>query len=69
MEKSVKEFGKKVKKIRESKKMSQGDVAKILDVHRTYISSIERGQRNPSLITIGKFAKALGVKTSELIEK
>ena len=69
MEKSVKEFGKRVKKIRESKKMSQGDVANILDVHRTYISSIERGQRNPSLTTIGKFAKALGVKTSELIEK
>jgi len=69
MEKSVKEFGKRVKKIRESKNMSQGDVAKILDVHRTYISSIERGQRNPSLITIGKFAKALKVKADDLIKK
>jgi len=68
MEKSVKEFGKRVKKIRESKNMSQGDVAKVLDVHRTYISSLERGQRNPSLITMKKIAKALKVGVDDLIK-
>ena len=68
MQKTVKKFGKKVREIRLSKKMSQGDVAKILSVSPTYISSIERGQRNPSLITMEKIAKALKIKIDELIK-
>jgi len=48
--------------------MSQGDVAKILGVHRTYISSLERGVRNPSLVTVQKIAKALGVNVVRLIK-
>ena len=47
--------------------MSQGDVAKILGVHRTYISGLERGMRNPSLTSIQKIAKSLGVEPIELI--
>ena len=69
MQKTVKKFGRKVREIRLAKKMSQGDVAKILSVHPTYISSIERGQRNPSLITMEKIAKALKVKINDLIKK
>ena len=68
MQKTVKQFGKRVKEIRLSKNMSQGDVAKILKVHPTYISGIERGLRNPSLITMEKVAKALGIKTEELLK-
>lgn len=49
--------------------MSQGDVAKILGAHRTYISGTERGMTNPSLVTIEKFAKALKVKIDDLIKK
>ena len=69
MKQIVRNFSKKVKEIRLSKKMSQGDVAKILSVSPTYISSIERGQRNPSLITMEKIAKALKVKVDDLIKK
>jgi len=47
--------------------MSQGDIARILGVHRTYISGLERGVRNPSLLTIQKVAKALGVNAKNLI--
>lgn len=68
MHSTVKQFGKKVRKIRLQKKMSQGDVAKILDVHRSYISGIERGVRNPSLTTIEKVAKALGVPKETLVK-
>lgn len=68
MENTVKKFGKKVREIRLEKKMSQGDVAKILGVHRTYISGIERGMRNPSLITLEKIAKALKVSIDNLIK-
>lgn len=49
--------------------MSQGDLAKILGVHPTYISGIERGIRNMSLKNIEKLAKALGVSINKLIDK
>jgi len=68
MENTVKKFGRKVREIRLEKKMSQGNVAKILGVHRTYISGIERGMRNPSLITLEKIAKALKVSIDNLIK-
>lgn len=61
-------FGKRVKELRLQKKMSQGDLAKILGVHPTYISGIERGVRNMALKNIEKLANALGVKINELIK-
>ena len=60
-------FGKKVRAIRVGKNMSQGDVARLLGVHRTYISGIERGMRNPSLLTIAKIADALGIDKKQLL--
>ena len=61
-------FAKKVKEIRLRKKMSQGDLAKILGVHPTYISGIERGVRNMALKNIERLAKALGVPIEDLIK-
>jgi transcriptional regulator with XRE-family HTH domain len=61
------QFGKKLREIRLKKKLSQGDVSRILGVHRTYISGLERGARNPSLLTVQKIAKALGVNAKILI--
>ena len=67
MDISVK-FGKKSKELRLQKNMSQGDLAKILGVHPTYISGIERGVRNMSLKNIERVAKALGVSVRDLIK-
>lgn len=67
MSNEITKFGKKVKEIRLKKNMSQGDIARILDVHRSYISGLERGIRNPSLLTVQKVAKALGVNAKDLI--
>lgn len=47
--------------------MSQGDVSRILGVHMTCISGLERGARNPSLLTVRKIAKALGINAKDLI--
>ncbi len=68
MKNEVIQFGKKLREIRLKKKLSQGDVARILGVHRSYISGLERGRRNPSLLTVHKVAKALGVSTNELLK-
>lgn len=67
MKGQVKKFGRKIRSLRLKKNMSQGDVAKILVVHRTYISGLERGTRNPSLLTMHKIAKALGVSPKKLL--
>ena len=68
MTNEVAKFGKKLRETRLKKQMSQGDVARILGVHRSYISGLERGRRNPSLLTVHKVAKALGVSTNELMK-
>jgi transcriptional regulator with XRE-family HTH domain len=67
MSNEITKFSKKLKEVRLKKDLSQGDVARILGVHRTYISGLERGVRNPSLLTVRKIAKALGVDAKELI--
>jgi len=67
MKKEITQFAKKLREIRLKKKLSQGDISRILQVHRSYISGLERGIRNPSLLTIQKVAKALGINAKELI--
>lgn len=46
--------------------MSQEALAALADLDRTYISLLERGKRNPSLICVVSLARALGVDASEL---
>jgi len=52
-------FGKKVKEIRQEFGISQEELSFRADLHRTYISSIELGKRNVSLVNIEKLANAL----------
>jgi len=62
------QLGQNLKRIRTKKKMSQGDIARALEVHRAYISGIENGKRNPTLATIQKLAEALRVSADELLK-
>lgn len=68
MSNGIIKFGKNLRKERLKKGLLQGDIARILGVHRTYISGLERGARNPSLMTVQRIARALGVKVKNLIE-
>ncbi|MFW9641824.1 helix-turn-helix transcriptional regulator [Vibrio parahaemolyticus] len=61
-------FGAKVKSLRLKKKLSQEDLAELCALHRTYIGSVERGQRNVSIVNIVKIASALGTTSSLLLE-
>ncbi len=61
-------LGQNLKRIRTKKKMSQGDIARALEVHRAYVSGIENGKRNPTLATIEKLANALGVSVEKLLK-
>ena len=64
--KAAQNLAKNMKRIREEKQMSQGDICRALDLDRGFISSIENAKRNPTLSTIEKIAKALGVSVGDL---
>jgi transcriptional regulator with XRE-family HTH domain len=59
-------LGKRVKQIREEKGMTQGDVATKLNITRSYISRVEKGERAPSVPRLEKLATALDVSVEEL---
>jgi transcriptional regulator with XRE-family HTH domain len=64
----IKEFGNRVRELRTDKNWSQEDLADKTGFHRTYIGMIERGERNPSLKNLKKFAEAFGISLSELMK-
>ena len=64
----LKKFGEKVREIRIKKGLSQEQLAETSGLHRTYISSLELGKRNVSLINIHALAKALGVSPDKLLK-
>ena len=61
-------LGKNIKRIRERKNMSQGDICRALSFDRAQMSNIEAGKGNPTLATIEKIAQALGVAMEELVK-
>jgi len=63
-----KKFGKKVKLLRTQMGWSQEKLALTADLDRTYISSIEKGERNVSITVIQKIADALAVDITELFK-
>ena len=56
-----------VKSYRNRLGLSQEDLADAAGLHRTYISGIERGIRNPSISIVAKLATALGVEPADLL--
>jgi transcriptional regulator with XRE-family HTH domain len=62
-------FGQAVRKLREDRKYSQEEFANIVGVHRTYMGGIERGERNITLTTIYKIARALAVTPQSLFNE
>jgi len=64
-----KEFGARVRKLRNVLGLSQEELAEKAGVHRTYIGMIERGEKNITLSNIEKIASALGVSVDKLFKK
>ena len=53
-------IGNRIKELRDVKQMSQKDLAYASDLDRSYIASVENGQRNISIVNIEKITIALG---------
>jgi transcriptional regulator with XRE-family HTH domain len=61
-------LGQNIRRLREAQGWSQEDYADRAGIHRTYVSDIERGRRNPTIIIVDKLAKPLGVEAATLLE-
>ena len=68
MKDEAKKLGQNLKRIRTEKGISQGDIVRTLGMPKSFVSSIENGKTNPTLATIVKLAKAVGVSTDELLK-
>jgi transcriptional regulator with XRE-family HTH domain len=61
-------MGRRLRKLRIEKRLSQAALAKRADLSREYVNKIEAGRYDPPLSTINALAKALGVSVTELLE-
>ncbi len=65
---SSEKFRKALKTLREAKGLTQGELAERAGLHRVYVTQLEIGvETNPTLDTLERLAKALGVPASELL--
>jgi len=60
-------FARNIRNFRTSKGISQEKLADLCDLHRTYVSSVERGERNITVDNMERLAVALGVDIRELL--
>ncbi len=61
--------GMRVKSFRIKRKLSQEKLAELSNLHTTYIGQIERGEKNPSLLSLIKIANALEITPESLVSK
>jgi transcriptional regulator with XRE-family HTH domain len=62
-------FGLNVRRQREAQKLTQEALAEKASLHPTYVSGIERGVRNPSLLIIARIATGLGISVAQLCKE
>lgn len=60
-------FGRNVRKFRKLRGMTQEQLALEVEMERSYISDLERGQRNPSVRALGRIAEALAIDPADLL--
>lgn len=60
-------FGMRLRELRQKTGISQERLAELAGLHRTYVSSVERGERNISLENIERLAIALGEPMAKLM--
>lgn len=65
---TAKKLGENIRKIRLAKNMTQGDLCNKIGTDVAYLSNVESGKKNPTLATIDRIARALGVSISRLFK-
>lgn len=60
-------FGTRIRRLRQQRGLSQEGLAEASGLHRTYVGSVERGERNISLVNILRLAMTLSADAGELV--
>lgn len=60
-------FARKLKEFRTKSKLSQEQLADMAELHRTYVGSVERGERNISIDNMERLADALKIDIKEML--
>jgi transcriptional regulator with XRE-family HTH domain len=68
-EEILQRLGLRIRRLREKANISQEALGQIAGLHRTYIGAIERGERNPSVLSLKKIADALKVTLGDLFDE
>jgi transcriptional regulator with XRE-family HTH domain len=63
----VRTLAENIRRLRHKQRLSQEELADICGLHRTYVGSVERGERNLTLSSLEVLAKALGVSVVDLL--
>jgi transcriptional regulator with XRE-family HTH domain len=67
-DKSLQQFGRRIRELRLKRRLSQEELAERVGIHRNYMSQIENGRRNISLLNVIKLARGLQVSLPKLME-
>ena len=62
-------FGRNLRRLRTAKGLSQEGLAHLVGVHRNYVGALERGERNPTLVSVERVAEALGTDPAEMLRE
>lgn len=62
-------IGERIKFYRKEKGISQEKLSELAELHPTYIGQLERGEKNPSVESIAKICKGLGIPITQFLEK
>ena len=60
-------LGSNIRRLRTERGLSQEAFADLAGIHRTYVSDIERGARNPTILIVQRLGDALGVEATDLL--
>jgi transcriptional regulator with XRE-family HTH domain len=64
----LRRFGAQLRRLREQSGQSQDTLANGCGLHRTYVGAVERGERNPTVLSLKRYADGLGVSIADLVE-
>lgn len=61
-------FGRRITELRLKQGLSQENLAFQSGINRTYMGEIERGEKSPTIVTIAKIAKGLGISIKQVMD-